>query len=65
MRVAWIWTVREILFDINDPVLGVGAILPTSIEPAWTAKDLVIKRKITPKAASCTPPPQTIYRKVP
>ena len=22
VRVAWVWTVREILFDINDPVLG-------------------------------------------
>jgi hypothetical protein len=68
MRVAWVWTVREILFDINDPVLGRKGYPPYIYRASLDGEgNLSIQRgEIYPQGSFMhTRPPQTIYKKVP
>jgi hypothetical protein len=68
MRGTWIWTVREILLDINDPVMGRKGYPPYIYRASVSGEgNLVIERgEIWPQGSFMhTRPPQTIYRKVP
>lgn len=67
MRVPWVWTVREIQFNIGDPVLGLKGYPPYIYRASLKGDgDLIIRRgEIYPQGSFMhTRPPQMVFRKV-
>jgi hypothetical protein len=68
VRVTWVWTVREILFDINDPVLGRKGYPPYIYRASLDGEgNLIIQRgEIYPQGSFMhTRPPEMILKKAP